>query len=167
VFANYGTLDKYLGDGLMASFGTPNSGPRDAANALAAAREMTAALADWNEQRALRDEPAISVGIGVHWGPVVLGDIGGEHRLEFATLGDTVNVASRLEHATRDLDADIVISIDLVNAIREVVTVDEANTLLDGFAPSTLYTVRGRRSRVEVLARPRMSLTNRVARAIK
>jgi adenylate cyclase len=161
VFANDGTLDKYIGDGLMASFGTPDSGPRDAANALAAAREMTTALAEWNEERALRREPAISIGVGVHWGPVVLGDIGGAHRLEFATLGDTVNVASRLEHGTRDLGADIVISIDLVKAIRAVTEADEASALLAGFTPSTLYTVRGRTAQVEVFARPRVLLTSR------
>ncbi len=158
VFDNDGTLDKYLGDGLMATFGTPDTGPRDAANALCAARAMTLALADWNEMRRARGESVVRIGIGVHWGPVVLGDIGGDHRLEFATIGDAVNVASRLEHLTRDLDSDIVISVDLVNAIRESIAAGEANSLLDGFAPSTLLTVRGRSTRVEVLARPRKAV---------
>ena len=157
VFANDGTLDKYLGDGLMASFGTPNTGRRDAANALAAARAMTVALANWNAIRIARDEPTIRIGIGIHWGPVVLGDIGGDHRLEFATIGDTVNVASRLEHMSRDLDADIVVSLDLVTAIRSTITVDEANSLLKGFAPSKVHTVRGRNTHMEIFARPRSS----------
>ena len=158
VFANDGTLDKYLGDGLMASFGTPNTGQRDAANALAAARAMTVALANWNAMRAARDEPMIRIGIGIHWGPVVLGDIGGDHRLEFATIGDTVNIASRLEHMSRDLDADIVASIDLVEAIRTSVTAEESAALLEGFTPM-LRPVRGRSADLEVFARCRPETT--------
>ncbi len=157
VFANHGTLDKYLGDGLMASFGTPNTGPRDAANAMAAALAMTTTLAEWNRARGSRGEPILRIGIGLHWGPVVLGDIGGDHRLEFATIGDTVNIASRLEHMTRDLDSDIVVSIDLVNAIRASITPVEAETLLAEFTKSTLQTVRGRNAQLEVFARRRVS----------
>jgi adenylate cyclase len=154
VFANYGTLDKYLGDGLMASFGTPSTSSRDAANALAAAHAMTTALAEWNKQREKLEQPIIRIGIGLHWGPVVLGDIGGEHRLEFATLGDTVNVASRLEHITRDLGADIVASIDLVEAARASVSAGEVEALLGGFIRRPPVQVRGRSAHLEVFARP-------------
>ncbi len=156
VFANHGTLDKYLGDGLMATFGTPKTTPRDAANALAAARDMTTALTAWNRNRQEQGQPVIRVGVGLHWGPVVLGDIGGDHRLEFATIGDTVNIASRLEHATRDLDADIVASIDLVDAMRACVGADEAQGLLLGFAAPTPHPVRGRSTPLEVFARVRV-----------
>lgn len=156
VFANDGTLDKYLGDGLMATFGTPETGPRDAANALAAAWAMTAALAAWNQYREEQNRPIIRIGIGLHWGPVVLGDIGGDHRLEFATIGDTVNIASRLEHATRDLDADIVASIDLVDAVRACVSAEEVRGLLQGFAASTPHPVRGRSEPLAVFARVRL-----------
>ncbi len=106
VFAHEGTLDKYLGDGLMATFGTPFAGERDASNALACARAMMASLAAWNAERRARGEPEIRAGFGLHYGPVVLGDIGA-NRLEFAVIGDTVNVASRVEALTRPLDVEL------------------------------------------------------------
>lgn len=76
VFRHHGTLDKYLGDGLMATFGTPVTTPLDASNALACARAMVDVIDQWNREREQAGEPQIQVGIGVHFGPVVLGDIG-------------------------------------------------------------------------------------------
>lgn len=114
VFRHGGTLDKYLGDGLMATFGTPEAGERDASLALDCARAMIAALDDWNRAREARGEPVIRAGIGIHYGPAVLGDIGAA-RLEFAVVGNTVNLASRLEALTRDLDTRLVVS----DALRE------------------------------------------------
>ena len=96
VFAHGGTLDKYLGDGLMATFGTPFASERDALNALDCARAMMDSVARWNETRAARGEPPIRASVGLHYGPAVLGDIGA-NRLEFAVIGNTVNVASRIE----------------------------------------------------------------------
>ena len=155
VFAHNGTLDKYLGDGLMATFGTPYPGTRDAANALAAARDMAASLADWNATRRQQGLSAIRVGIGLHWGPVVLGDIGGENRLEFATIGDTVNVASRLEHMTRELSAEVAASEDLVTALRASLPEAEAEALLEGFVQSAPMPVRGRSAQLGIFSRPR------------
>ncbi|MEY8803336.1 adenylate/guanylate cyclase domain-containing protein [Leisingera sp. XS_AS12] len=109
VFRHHGTLDKYLGDGLMATFGTPVAGSQDASNALACAHAMRASLAKWNAERTRQGKPEIRAGIGIHYGEAVLGDIGA-NRLEFAVLGMTVNVAARLEQLTRKLQADIVIS---------------------------------------------------------
>ncbi len=155
VFAYQGTLDKYLGDGLMATFGTPYPGPRDAANALGAARAMAAGLAEWNLARQARGEAPVKIGIGVHWGPVVLGDIGGDNRLEFATIGDTVNVASRLEHITRDLAVEVAASDDLVQALRASIPAAEVEALLEGFIKSTTQTLRGRSAHLEIFGRPR------------
>lgn len=157
VFKHDGTLDKYLGDGLMASFGTPQAGRRDATNAVAAAREMSTALAGWNRERANRAKIPIRAGFGVHWGPVLLGDIGGEQRIEFATLGDTVNVASRLEHMTRDLGAEIVISQALVDQLRVETAGSDADRLLAGFQRSHTLPVRGRAGTIEVYILPRVS----------
>jgi adenylate cyclase len=155
VFAHGGTLDKYLGDGLMASFGTALSGGRDAANALAAAREMAARIARWNDERAAEGVPSIAIGIGLHWGSVVLGDIGGENRLEFATIGDTVNVASRLEALTRVLDVEIVASGDLLRAVRATTPAAEAEALLNGFVATETQVLRGREASIGIYARKR------------
>lgn len=110
IFRNNGSLTKFLGDGIMATFGTPDPDPHDAANAVACAREMIAELDNWNIRRVDSGFPPVPLSIGVHFGEVVLGDIGSERQLEFAVLGDTVNVASRLEEATRVLGCRIAVS---------------------------------------------------------
>jgi adenylate cyclase len=114
VFRHDGTLDKYLGDGLMATFGTPFVGKADASNALRCAQAMIASADRWNGQRKKAGETPIRVSFGLHYGPVVLGDIG-LTCLEFAVIGSTVNAASRLEALTRALDCALVASDDLVN----------------------------------------------------
>ncbi|SDC73025.1 adenylate/guanylate cyclase domain-containing protein [Ruegeria marina] len=130
VFRHYGTLDKYLGDGLMATFGTPVAGEHDATNALACARDMVAEIETWNQERRQADEPEIHIGIGLHFGPAVLGDIGA-NRLEFAVIGNTVNVAAKLEAQTRICRADIVISDGLYD--RVLFETGGKSALLDGF----------------------------------
>jgi adenylate cyclase len=120
VFSHGGTLDKYMGDGLMASFGTPSSSPHDAANAIAAAFEMQASIARLNADRAGKGLETIRLSVGVHYGPVILGDIGNARRMEFAMLGDTVNVASRLEAATRELDCGIIASHPAMEAVGDM-----------------------------------------------
>jgi adenylate cyclase len=117
VFQHGGTLDKYLGDGLMATFGTPFAGESDALNALRCARGMIASIAELNRERMDRGEPPIQVSVGLHYGQVVLGDIG-LNRLEFAVIGTTVNAASRLEALTREFGCAIVVSDALVQQAR-------------------------------------------------
>ncbi len=150
VFAHGGTLDKYMGDAVMATFGTPRRGPRDALNALACARAMTDANAAWGEQREAEGSAPIEIGIGVHFGPVLLGDIGDERRLEFAVIGDTVNVASRLEALTRPLGARVIVSEALVAAARA--EADGPLPDLDGFAPVEAQSIRGREGAVGIWA---------------
>ena len=130
VFEHQGTLDKFLGDGLMATFGTPESGPRDAANALRCGREMLVDIEQWNDARRESGAEPIKVSIGLHYGAVVLGDIGSERRLEYAVLGDAVNVASRLEVLTRNLGVAMVTSDDLVSAVRQEADADGAELLM-------------------------------------
>lgn len=117
VFEHGGTLDKYLGDGLMATFGTPFAGVSDAWNALRCAQAMIVTVAEFNRLREQRGQPPIRAGFGLHYGPVVLGDIGA-HRLEFAVIGSTVNAASRLEALTRQLDCVLVASDALIDQVR-------------------------------------------------
>jgi adenylate cyclase len=97
IFAHGGTLDKYLGDGLMALFGAPTATAQDATNALNAAVAMQRRIIGINQE--LRDEGfnEIGIGIGLHTGEAVVGYIGSERRSEYTAIGDTVNTASRLE----------------------------------------------------------------------
>jgi len=97
IFAHGGTLDKYLGDGLMALFGAPTATPEDASNALNAAVAMQRRVLSINQE--LREEgfPEIGVGMGLHTGEVTVGYIGSERRSEYTAIGDAVNTASRLE----------------------------------------------------------------------
>ena len=149
VFDNGGTLDKYLGDGVMATFGTPDRGERDAANALGCARAMLLAAEDWNAARRRNGHDPISISIGIHYGDVVLGDIGSERRLEFAVLGDVVNVASRLEEQTRPLDCTVVVSDALVAAAQSEAPA-EADGLLAGFTDHGPHPLRGRDETVSI-----------------
>jgi adenylate cyclase len=138
VFRHSGTLDKYLGDGLMATFGTPFVGEADASNALRCAQAMIAAADRWNGQRKVAGEPPIRVSFGLHYGAVVLGDIG-LTCLEFAVIGSTVNAASRLEALTRGLDCELVASDDLVKrAVAELGSADAAFRPLVAQAPQRI-----------------------------
>jgi adenylate cyclase len=97
IFAHDGTLDKYIGDGLMALFGAPTVTPEDTLNAVAASVEMQRHMPDINKE--LRDEgfQDITIGIGLHTGEATVGYIGSERRSEYTAIGDTVNLASRLQ----------------------------------------------------------------------
>ena len=149
VFNNHGTLDKFLGDGIMATFGTPDPSPDDAANALKCAREMMASIDQWNRERHDDGRDPIRLSIGIHSGEVVLGDIGSERRLEFATLGDTVNVASRLEALTRDLDVRLIVSEGFVYALGAA-TDDQGQDLLTDFQSGGAHSLRGRDDPVKI-----------------
>nr|WP_245513977.1 adenylate/guanylate cyclase domain-containing protein [Antarcticimicrobium luteum] len=140
VFRHNGTLDKYLGDGLMATFGTPLAGETDATNALDCARAMIRVMDAWNVERRRMGEPEIRAGIGVHYGTAVLGDIG-VNRLEFAVIGTSVNVASRLETLSRPLSARLVIS-DALRA-RVLEETEDPGDRLVGLTRRPDQTIRG------------------------
>jgi adenylate cyclase len=149
VFRHGGCLEKFIGDALLATFGVPDVGRRDATDALACARGMLAALEAWNAERRVAGQPPLRMGLGLHYGPVVLGDIGSERSMAFATVGDTTNVASRLQALTRDLGARLVASQALVSAIeREGADV----ALLEGLRSRGSHTLRGRDAAVDVWA---------------
>lgn len=141
VFRHHGTLDKYLGDGLMATFGTPTPSDQDAVNALSCARGMIEVMAVWNASRVADGMPEIRASFGLHYGPAVLGDIGGESRLEFAVIGNTVNIASRLEALSRPLDCKLVASDDLIEQVR--CEEPACAALLDGLDALEAQHVRG------------------------
>jgi adenylate cyclase len=97
IFSYGGTLDKYIGDGLMALFGAPTATPEDASNALNAAVDMQRRIIEINKELLTEGFQEIGVGIGLHTGEATVGYIGSDRRSEYTAIGDTVNLASRLE----------------------------------------------------------------------
>jgi class 3 adenylate cyclase/PAS domain-containing protein len=150
IFAKGGTLDKFLGDGLMATFGTPTAGSRDAANALSCACAMADAIARWNRRRRENGLQPMYLGIGLHYGDVVLGDIGSERRMEFAVIGDTVNVASRIQEMTRMLNFAVLASDGVIEAARA----EAGEDAVKQFTDMGEHELRGRRDKVRLWSRP-------------
>jgi adenylate cyclase len=158
VFGHGGMVEKFAGDGTLACFGVPEADPVAAAQALRAARALLADLADWASERGRFGEPAIRAGIGIHHGLVLTGDIGGRQQFQFTVVGDTVNVASRLQAMTREQRADLVISDDAVRAARAAAGDDP--TLLAGLEPLPELPLRGREAPIRLW---RLARGNQVA----
>jgi class 3 adenylate cyclase/PAS domain-containing protein len=148
VFENHGTLDKFLGDGLMATFGTPRSTGYDATNALNCAVAIAERVSAWNRMREMKGEEPLRIGIGLHYGEAVLGDIGSERRMEFAVIGDTVNVASRIQDMTRELNIAILASDNIVTAARA-----EGSLSKGIFRQLGEYELRGRAGSIQLWGR--------------
>ncbi|MSO77927.1 MAG: PAS domain S-box protein [Alphaproteobacteria bacterium] len=144
VFAHAGTLDKFLGDGIMATFGTPLPGPNDASNTIACVHAILAEIEQANVERAAGGAPAVNVRIGAHWGEALMGTIGDAKRLEFAVIGDMVNVASRLLEVARDLDIPVAVSGALCEAARA------EGTAVDGLVSRGSHALRGHPEKVTV-----------------
>lgn len=101
IFRYEGTLDKFIGDAIMAVFGTPIAHPDDPLRAVLTAIGMRQALREFNRQRQAQGKMAIEIGIGICNGEAVSGAIGSEERMEFTVIGDTVNISARLEGLTK------------------------------------------------------------------
>ena len=123
ILAADGTLDKFIGDAVMAEFGSPVSqGEKtDAMNAIRAALEMRRALARLREQWQQEGRVPLFNGIGINYGELIAGNIGSWRRMEYAVIGDTVNVASRIEGLTKTIGTDILIAESLYNLVAEEV----------------------------------------------
>ena len=110
ILQNGGILDKYIGDAIMALFGAPFAGEHDADNAVTVANGMMVALHDLNERRRADGKAAIDIGIGVGTGEVIVGNIGSTKRMEYTVIGESVNLAARLEGANKFYGTKVLVS---------------------------------------------------------
>ena len=118
IFNNKGTVDKFIGDAIMANFGTPRSQGNDAQNAFNCAIEMNMKLKNWNTAREKQGLPLIQHRIGIHFGDCVVGNMGNSKRMEFAVIGDAVNVASRICDACKKFDTNFIVSSELAKELK-------------------------------------------------
>jgi adenylate cyclase len=116
---NAGMINKFLGDGFMALFGIGKNDRNHADNALAAAQSIQRTLEQLNRQRSARGEDPIQIGIGINTGPAIVGSIGSPERMEFTVIGNTVNVASRIEALNKTLSTSLLISRSTRDALQE------------------------------------------------
>ena len=142
IFAYGGTLEKYIGDAVMATFGTPQTGSHDCCHAICCAQAMYAALDELNADRAARGRPPLAMGIGLHYGSLVMGDIGSDRNMAFVTVGSAVNLASRIQGLTRLLACDVVVSAAFEAGLRREAP-GVAGVLLAGFAEPVSHDVKG------------------------
>jgi adenylate cyclase len=116
VFSYGGTVDKFMGDAIMAVFGSPIQRSDDAGRALRCVMEILDAAARWSLERERSGQAPVAIGIGAHYGEVFAGAVGCEHLREYTVIGDTVNVAQRLERLSREVDSPLVVSAALLQA---------------------------------------------------
>ncbi len=142
VEAEEGTIDKFIGDALMAFWGAPETQDDHAQRACRAARAIAAAVAADNAERAAAGLAPVRVRIGIHGGPVVVGNIGAPGRINYTIVGDTVNTCQRLESLGRNIDTD--------DAVTILVSEATANAVEGDFAlePAGRYEVKGRTEQV-------------------
>lgn len=123
IFRHQGTLDKFVGDCVMAFWGAPLAQPNHAELAARAALEMIQGLEKLNEKWQSEGRPTLHIGVGINTGEMLFGNIGSEQRMDFTVIGDSVNLGARLESSTKELHAAIVISEATYELIRDVAKV--------------------------------------------
>lgn len=140
IYRHGGTVDKFIGDGIMVTFGTPQPAPDDAERAVRCALDMQRALEQMNAQSTLK----VQMGIGIDFGDVIAGNIGSASRLEYTVIGDTVNTASRIESATKEFSQRLLFSEAVRAQLPETMQVVEvAEVQLRGKSAGTrLYTIQ-------------------------
>ena len=145
ITSNNGIVDKFVGDAIMAVWGAPNSTGHDRESALKACLEMRTSLAELNERRISRQQPPVKIGIGLHSGPAISGTIGSFERMEYTVIGDTVNMASRIESSTKAFGADLLVSESVVEQLENQFVFEYAGAaeVKGKSQPIKMFKVRG------------------------
>ncbi len=141
-----GILDKYIGDAIMTVFGVPYANLSDAKNAVSCALDMFSMLYKLNENNI--DSHRLSIGVGISTGNVVSGNIGSEKRFEYTVIGDSVNLAARLESATKTYGVELLICENTYHEVKDEFHCREIDTLLvkGKHIPVKVFTVSGYRN---------------------
>jgi adenylate cyclase len=156
VFKYGGTLDKYIGDALMAVFGSPAPLENHAWCAMQTAVEMRDKLAEFNQQRIANGELPIGIGMGIHSDEVISGNIGSSKRMELTSIGDGVNLASRLESASKQYGTDLIISDNTYKEYKDRLYVRELDfiTVKGKSEPVIVYELVGIREGCSPIGKP-------------
>lgn len=145
-----GTIDKYMGDSVMAVWGAPRRSKTHAYDALQAANDMCDELAQLNRKFAADGLPLMRIGIGVSTGLATVGTFGSEYRMDYTVVGDTVNVARRLEEQTRKYHVPVVVSDTTADALPDMVFRELDTVTVKGRqAPVTMYQPMGLRAQAD------------------
>ncbi len=148
IFDHRGTLDKFIGDGIMAVFGSPIPQSDHAQQAVETALGMQQQLTQFNQQQQRQGRPTIQIGIGINSDDVITGNIGSSKRMEFTAIGDGVNLTSRIESATKFYGCSIIISENTYAMCQDTLWVRELDyvRVRGKTQPVHLYEVLGMRS---------------------
>ena len=144
---NNGIIDKFIGDAIMAIWGAFTDDPEQARrDAVRACLEMREALVEYNQRRIDAGKEIIKIGIGLHSGEAIAGTIGSDEKLEYTVIGDTVNLAARIEASTKAFGTDLLISDSLSEQVQDEFWLIEAGKaeVKGKSKPITMYKVRGR-----------------------
>ncbi len=155
VFKHSGIVDKYLGDGFLALFGAPVASTSDADNAIAAAFEMKHSLPAVNKFLKRKLGASLDMGISIHTGEVVVGNIGFDKKMDYTVIGDSVNTVFRLQNLTKSFPNGILIGQNTLRAVRsrlEVAEVDISGNAAKEFSNMKVYELLDRRSEKETVA---------------
>ena len=134
ILRHFGTIDKFMGDAVMAFWNAPLNVERHALCACRAALDMRAALGDLNRANAASGGRSVTIGIGIATGPALVGNMGLEARFDYSCVGDTVNVASRLEGACKEVLYDILITAETRDAASELAVLEGGTIALKGMS---------------------------------
>lgn len=147
VFKYEGTLDKFIGDAIMVVYGAPVHFPDHAEKAVKTAIEMRDKMRELRLRWKKEGRVDFSIGIGINTGEMIVGNMGSRDRWDYTVVGDAVNLASRLEHQTRESQVDIIISENTYNLVKDKIIVKELGEVMvrGKQKPIVIYEVVGKR----------------------